>query len=178
MLLRRLSLTAAAILLATACAPSGHEPSQPYPELAGPLDYADLVLVKKNERRLYLLKNGKPLRSYKVALGREPVGRKQIAGDGRTPEGNYIIDRRNPNSRYYKALHISYPEVPDRIRAAQLGASPGGDILIHGQPSDPRKAKPYLQSIDWTEGCIAVHNREMDEIWLAVRDGTPIRIEP
>ncbi len=165
-------------LLLAACSSTGPSGIETVATGPAPPQAADLVLVKKGERRLYLIKDGQPFRSYKVSLGRNPVGDKLAEGDGRTPEGEYVINWRKGNSQFYKALSISYPSVDDRLESRALGLRPGGAIMIHGQPSDPRKAKPYLQSLDWTEGCIAVHNAEMDEIWLAVRTGTPIRILP
>src|SRR5262249_25609436 len=111
------------------------------------------------------------LRSYRVALGREPVGHKLCEGDGRTPEGRYVIDGRNPKSRYYLSLHISYPNAEDVARAKAAGIEPGGDIMIHGLRDGT------LREGDWTQGCIAVTDEEMDEIWALVPDGTEILIE-
>lgn len=137
---------------------------------------ADKVIVVKTERKLYLLRDGSVVRSYRVALGPNPVGHKIFQGDGRTPEGLYTLDWRNDASRFYRAIHISYPNDEDSLRAAQFGGAPGGLVMIHGQPADGfRGSNPYF---DWTEGCIALSNREMDEIWAAVDDGTPIEILP
>jgi len=133
---------------------------------------ADLVIVHKGRREMLLLRGASLLRSYRIALGSAPVGHKQREGDGRTPEGGYTIDRRNPRSQYHLSLHISYPNPADRARAAELGVDPGGDIMIHGLKDGIRPEG------DWTHGCIAVTDREMDEIWALVPDGTPIRIEP
>lgn len=139
-------------------------------------DKADKVLVVKSERRLYLLQDGNVLRSFRVALGPNPVGAKMFAGDGRTPEGLYILDWRNVNSRFYRAIHISYPNNNDAARAGQFGSNPGGLIMVHGQPVDGfNGSNPYF---DWTEGCIALSNQEMDEVWMAVDDGTLIEILP
>jgi len=133
---------------------------------------ADRIVVNKSRREMLLLRGQSILRSYRVALGRDPVGHKQREGDGRTPEGDYTIDRRNPRSNYHLSLHISYPNTADRARAAGIGVDPGGDIMIHGlKNGEPREH-------DWTQGCIAVTNSEMDEIWSLVADGTPIRINP
>ncbi len=133
---------------------------------------ADRIIVNKSRRELLLLRGNTILRTYRVALGRDPVGPKQREGDGRTPEGDYLIDRRNPRSRYHLGLHISYPNEADRARAAALGADPGGDIMIHGlKDGEAREG-------DWTQGCIAVGNSEIEEIWGLVPDGTPIHIEP
>ncbi len=139
-------------------------------------DKADKVLVIKTERQLYLLRDAQVLRSYRVALGHNPVGHKVFQGDGRTPEGLYTLDWRTSASRFYRAIHISYPNEEDIDRAGQFGGRPGGSIMIHGQPVDGfAGANPYF---DWTEGCIALSNREMDEVWMAVDDGTPIEILP
>lgn len=133
---------------------------------------ADRIVVNKGRREMLLLRGSSILRSYRVLLGREPVGHKEREGDGRTPEGRYLIDRRNPKSRYHLSLHISYPNERDRERAASLGVDPGGDIMIHGQNDGmPREN-------DWTQGCIAVTDGEMDEIWGLVAEGTPIEILP
>ena len=131
---------------------------------------ADLIVVNKSRREMVLLHGENVLRTYRIALGREPVGHKQCEGDGRTPEGRYTIDRRNPKSRYRLALHISYPNAEDRARAAAAGVEPGGDIMIHGLKDGERREG------DWTQGCIAVTDEEMDEIWGLVADGTPIVI--
>ena len=138
---------------------------------------ADKVVVMKEERRLVLLCHGEILKSYKVSIGRRP-GRKVRQGDGRTPEGIYTIDRRNPKSRFYKALHISYPNASDVGSARKLGASPGGDVLIHGLPRGFEDLGDSQSSINWTKGCIAVSNAEMDEIWQLVPDGIPVEIIP
>lgn len=122
---------------------------------------------------MLLLAGEAVVRTYRVALGREPVGHKRQEGDGRTPEGRYAIDRRNPNSRYHLALHISYPNEADVARAREGGVDPGGDIMIHGL-----KAGVTHPDSDWTLGCIAVTDAEMDEIWDLVADGTPIEIVP
>jgi murein L,D-transpeptidase YafK len=137
-------------------------------------------VVKKSERKLVLIKDGAPLRQYRVALGDNPFGPKMQEGDERTPEGEYILDWRNPNSSYYKAIHVSYPNERDVQFARAMGVSPGGMIMIHGLPSyvrSPAILREY-NGRDWTNGCIAVTNQEMDEIWSLVRDGTPIQILP
>lgn len=133
---------------------------------------ADRILVRKFLREMTLLRGDSVLRTYRIALGPNPVSHKEREGDGRTPEGIYRIDRRNPRSRYHLALHISYPNERDIARAAELGVAPGGDIMIHGlKDGQPREA-------DWTQGCIAVTDQEMDEIWHLVDDGVPIEILP
>lgn len=138
----------------------------------------DQVVVVKSKRTLTLLSKGKAVRSYKVALGGEPVGAKQQQGDHKTPEGWYVLDRRNPKSRFYKSIHISYPNEQDRQRATQRGVDPGGDVMIHGLPNGFGWLGATHRTMDWTDGCIAVTDKEMDEIWELVRDGTPVEIQP
>ena len=133
---------------------------------------ANLIVVHKARREMLLLRGESILRSYRIALGRDPVGHKLQEGDGRTPEGRYTIDRRNPRSKYHLALHISYPDASDAARARDAGVDPGGDIMIHGLKDGV--ATPG----DWTQGCIAVTNDEMDEIWSLVPEGTAIVIHP
>ena len=130
------------------------------------------VLVQKDARRMYLFHNEEVLKAYDFELGFAPVGDKVVEGDGRTPEGLYYIDRRNPNSSFYLSIGISYPNAQDRAEAAAQGQSPGGDIFIHGTP------RPFRRQDDWTAGCIAVTNGEMREIYAMVRNGTPILIQP
>jgi murein L,D-transpeptidase YafK len=144
----------------------------------GPLIKADKVLANKSERKLYLLNGVKVFREYKIALGDSPVGHKQQEGDERTSEGDYLLDWRNARSVAYKSLHVSYPNANDREHARKLGASPGGSIMVHGIMNGYESLGSVLQTMDWTDGCIAVLNHEMDEIWKSVRNGTPIRIEP
>lgn len=160
------------ILLVLGCLP----PAAP---AAADIGKADRILVVKSEHRLYLLAGGRPVKTYPVSLGRNPEGPKQAEGDRRTPEGTYFISRRNARSSFYKALQISYPNAEDRARAARLGVSPGGLIMLHGQPNTPagRLAAKALGP-DWTAGCIALSDRDIDEIWQAVADGTPIEIRP
>jgi murein L,D-transpeptidase YafK len=144
-----------------------------------PIGKADMIRVDKSERRLVLLRKGKVIAEYSVALGRSPVGGKEKQGDMRTPEGRYTIDRRNPGSKYHRSMHISYPGKSDRARAAKLAMDPGGDVMIHGQPNGyALPASLLLQATDWTFGCIAVSNADMDAIWKAVPDGAPIEILP
>jgi len=131
------------------------------------------VVVNKEARRMYLLSAQGVLKDYDVGLGFAPTGHKQVEGDGRTPEGTYIIDRRNPNSAFYLSIGVSYPNHVDRAEAKKLGKSPGGDIFIHGRPRKYRDAGQ-----DWTAGCIAVTNREMRQVYSMVKDGTPITINP
>jgi murein L,D-transpeptidase YafK len=133
---------------------------------------ADKVLVLKSQRKLYLMQGGKILKRYKVSLGGHPVGPKIREGDRKTPEGKYVLDWHNAESQFYKSIHISYPNTKDLARAEKLGVPPGGDLFIHGQPNNFNG--PGKQPGDWTDGCIAVSDQEMDEIWRAVADGTPI----
>lgn len=139
---------------------------------------ADHVVVEKSARTLALMKQGKVIKTYKVSLGREPVGPKEKAGDSRTPEGNYILDWRNPHSKFHLALHISYPKAGEKTRAERGGYAPGGDIMIHGRPRWTGWIRALYKDRDWTDGCIAVSNAEIEEIWKAVPDGTPITILP
>ncbi len=160
---------------------ASHEPSF-LPQLrirSAPLpEAADMILVRKGSRILSLMKDGEVFRSFRMALGKNPLGHKVFEGDGRTPEGFYTIDARRAASNFHKALRISYPRSDDVGRARALGASPGGAIMIHGLPNDVPAdyvGHPYE---DWTDGCIAVTNAEMDEIWKLVPSGTPIVILP
>ena len=149
-------------------------------DTTGPAGHAmaNRVVVLKGERRLILLREATVLRSYRVALGRNPQGPKLADGDGRTPEGRYVLDWRNPRSRFHRSIHISYPGPEDLARARGRGLSPGGDIMIHGLPSRLGGFAAEHVQWDWTEGCIAVSNAEMDEIWDLVADGTVIEIRP
>jgi murein L,D-transpeptidase YafK len=139
---------------------------------------ADTIIVYKGERRLELRRGGILLRSYHVALGHHPAGPKLQEGDGRTPEGSYIIDRRKLESDYHLALHISYPDDRDRQRAAQRGVSPGGNIMIHGLPGYMIPAAIKKLPPDWTNGCIALSNEDMNEVWRLVDDGVTVDIYP
>ncbi len=140
--------------------------------------HADHVVVSKAKKRLVLYRDGIAIREYRVALGPRPRGHKQREGDERTPEGRYLLDYKIPDSDFYKAIHISYPNEHDRQRAALLGVDPGGSIMIHGIPEHSEFPESLVQSYNWTNGCIAVTNREMEEIWAAVKEGTPIDILP
>jgi murein L,D-transpeptidase YafK len=156
----------ALLLIALAAAPT-HAVERPR---------VDAVLVYKSERLLMLLRAGEIIGHYKISLGRNPVGPKMREGDQRTPEGRYVLDWRNPDSRFYRSIHISYPGPADLHQARRTGVDPGGNVMIHGLPSDPVKAQ--LAWDDWTDGCIAVPNEAMDAIWDAVEDGTLIVIRP
>ncbi|MEZ5541042.1 MAG: L,D-transpeptidase family protein [Pseudomonadota bacterium] len=149
------------------------------PGLAAAADPAiDLVYVDKSAARLYLVSQGAPVREYAVAFGANPVGHKQRAGDERTPEGSYTLDYKKSDSAFHKAIHISYPNDADRARARAAGVDPGGAIMIHGQRNGRGWVAWITQGFDWTDGCIAVTDREMDEIWELVETGTPIQIVP
>ncbi len=143
---------------------------------------ADRVLVIKHKRLLHLMWRGRIVRSYKIALGFAPKGHKRQEGDGRTPEGAYVIDWRNPKSRFTLSLHINYPRRADRAQARRRGVSPGGEIFIHGLPRGSSGGGAGIGKAralrDWTLGCIAVTNTEIREIWRAVPNGTPIEIRP
>lgn len=139
---------------------------------------ADRVLVEKSARRLTLLRNGAPLKVYRVALGGAPAGAKEYEGDQRTPEGIYTIDFHKPDSDYHLALHVSYPEQHDVERAAKEGLSAGSDIMIHGLPNGRGWAGRFHRRSDWTAGCVAVTDFEIEEIYRAVPDGTPIELRP
>jgi murein L,D-transpeptidase YafK len=146
--------------------------------VAHAVEKAEMVLVKKSEGKLFLISNGKPFREFRVALGPKPRGPKLAYGDERTPEGEYTLDRKNENSAFYKSIHISYPNEFDRERAEKIGADPGGAIMIHGQPKQTQWPEELAQRFNWTNGCIAVTDGQMDEIWASVDVGTPIRIQP
>ena len=139
---------------------------------------ADSVRVVKSESRLYLMREGKELASFKAVFGSNPEGHKQQQGDERTPEGRYVLDYKNPNSKYYKSIHISYPNAQDRQNARKRGVNPGGDIMIHGQSNGYGGFSTIVQLFNWTNGCIALSNPDMDVVWGAVKPGTPIEIRP
>lgn len=140
------------------------------PALLDPAQRADLVVVHKRDRRLLLLREGRVLASHPIALGPSPLGHKQREGDGRTPEGHYRIALRNPRSRYHLSLRISYPAADDLARAQAAGVAPGGDIMIHGNPQ--------CRTGDWTEGCVAVSDADMEAIWQRVDVGTRVHLLP
>jgi murein L,D-transpeptidase YafK len=145
-------------------------------EEAAPIK-ADRVYVSKGKRLLMLMKGDEVLKQYHIALGGEPKGHKTRLGDSRTPEGDYFLDRRNPKSKFHLSMHISYPNENDILAARELGVEPGGNIMIHGLPEGKAWVGSLHTLLNWTDGCIAVTNEEMDEIWRYVPDGTPIRIE-
>ncbi len=139
---------------------------------------ADSVVVEKSLRRLTVYSRGLAVRTFDVALGQNPVGPKERAGDYRTPEGLYTIDGRNPFSRYHKGLHISYPNANDLARAQALGVTTGGDVMIHGLVNGEGSMGSDHRAYDWTNGCVAVTDEEIDELWNEVPLGTPVRIKP
>ena len=165
---------AGAVASLVAFAASAHLPVEPLP----PGARADRVVVRKSARVLELYSGARRLRAYPVALGTEPRGAKQEEGDGKTPEGRYVVDFRKVDSSFHRALHVSYPAPRDVAAARARGVSPGGLIMIHGLPN----GKGYLGRLhllhDWTLGCIAVTDPEIEEIWRVVPDGTPIEILP
>jgi murein L,D-transpeptidase YafK len=140
--------------------------------------HADRVVVLKSERTSQLVDHGRVVKTYKVALGGDPIGAKSRQGDHKTPEGSYVLDFRNAHSKFYKAIHISYPSARDRAAGREQGASPGSDVFLHGLPNGFGCLGAAHRLKDWTDGCIAVTNAEIDEIWGAVADGTPIEIRP
>jgi murein L,D-transpeptidase YafK len=148
------------------------------PAFAFAAEKADMVLVIKSEAKLYLKKNKKVIKQYHVAFGADPKGHKQQKGDERTPEGRYYLDYKKADSSFYKAIHISYPNATDKKRARESGVDPGGHIMIHGQKNGYGWLSWVTQRFNWTDGCIAVSNRAMDEIWMFVDVGTPIEITP
>ena len=134
------------------------------------------IWVKKSERKLHLLTNWKITHTFAISLGQNPIGHKKKSGDLRTPEGLYYIDRRNPDSRFFRSLGISFPNENDSFLARLRGEDPGGDIMIHGQPNDPIKRRNLAD--DWTEGCIAMKDEDMRIVWQLVKEGTPVLIIP
>ncbi len=138
----------------------------------------DRIVVEKSKRRLSVFANGKELKSYRVALGRNPTGAKQEEGDMKTPEGAYKIDARNPQSDYHLALHVSYPSDEDTARAAGRGVNAGFDIMIHGIQNGSGWIGAFHRMHDWTVGCIALTDEEIEELWRVTPDGTPIEVRP
>lgn len=146
--------------------------------VAVPVPQADKVVVHKGERRLYLMRHGEVLRSYRIALGLMPEGPKAHAGDFRTPEGHYLLTRRNPRSDYFLSILVSYPNDQDEERARRNRMDPGGSIMIHGLPNSLHHSLSYYEKSDWTDGCIALSDSDMVEVWLMTRENTPIEILP
>jgi murein L,D-transpeptidase YafK len=139
---------------------------------------ADTILIVKHERKLYLLRDNHPLRSYRIALGLSPTGAKEREWDFRTPEGSYIIDFRQEHSHYFKALHISYPSPADRRRSSALHLPAGGNIFIHGEPNRPTKPVSYYKTRDWTNGCIALSDEDLQDVWDLTAGPTAVEIVP
>ena len=139
---------------------------------------ADLVRVVKSESRLYLIRDDEVFGSYNVVFGANPEGHKEREGDERTPEGRYYLTYKNPNSAFHLSIHVSYPNAEDREHARQLGVDPGGDIMIHGQKNGKEWLSRFSRFVNWTDGCIALSNSDMDEVWDAIDAGIPIEIEP
>lgn len=184
--------TPAAPADATVAAASATEPFGTAPDANGPFgaanagieslragyEPADTILVRKAERRMYLMRANRIIAEYPIRLGLNPTGHKEREGDFRTPEGLYQLVGRNPRSDYFLSLEVSYPNDEDRARAKKSGVPPGGLIMIHGQPNVPRKSPEYYANYDWTNGCIAVSNSDMVDIWLRTQPGTLIVIKP
>lgn len=145
---------------------------------AAPGIRADTILIVKHEHKLYLLRDNSPLRSYRIALGLSPTGAKEREWDFRTPEGSYIIDFRQARSHYFKALHISYPSQADRQRSAAQHQRLGGDIFIHGEPNQPTKPDSYYKTRDWTNGCIALSDEDLQDVWNLTAGQTRVEIVP
>lgn len=162
----KLAVFTAALLALAACGSGSKFRSYNGPEVTR-------IIVQKSDRMMYLMHHDRVLRSFDIGLGFAPEGDKLREGDGKTPEGNYFINRRNPNSQFHLSVGINYPDTRDMAEAANAGVDPGGDIFIHGRP------KKYRNGIrDWTAGCIAVTDREVEQIYAMVKNGTPITINP
>jgi len=139
---------------------------------------ADLVLVDKSKRQLHLLHKNEIFATFPATFGGDTKGHKQQRGDGRTPEGHYILDWKNGNSGYYKSIHITYPDAADKAAAAKAGRDPGDNIMIHGQKNGYEWLESLARFVNWTDGCIALSNSDMDKVWEKVDPGTPIEIRP
>jgi len=153
-----------------------YSPKPTPPPLAPLTEQIDHILIEKSARQLTVFRQGEAVRTYQIALGFDPVGDKVQQGDGKTPEGIFTINRRNPQSSYHLSLGIDYPQAEDRNRATVAGIDPGGDIFIHGQPNGLGKLATI--SYDWTAGCIAVSDMEIEELWRVVGNGTTVEIRP
>jgi murein L,D-transpeptidase YafK len=163
-----------ALLVLLALGLGGQSPAQ----TVLPSQHADTILIVKHERKLYLLRDNSPLRSYRIALGLSPTGAKEREWDFRTPEGSYIVDFRQEHSHYFKALHISYPSPDDLKRSAAQHLSAGRDIFIHGAPNQPDKPDSYYKTRDWTNGCIALSNEDLQEVWNLTAPQARVEIVP
>jgi murein L,D-transpeptidase YafK len=164
------------VSISTSLPLSTHAPASPLAPETLPL--ADHIVVRKALRRMYLMRGNLVLRSYKVALGLNPVGQKERSGDYRTPEGRYLLTRRNPHSDYFLSIQVSYPNNLDLARARRHHWNAGGSIMIHGLPNRMQRPPRYYERYDWTDGCIAVTDSDMLEIWLMTTERTPIDILP
>ena len=171
----RSPLAAVLLLLALAMPASADDMFIPS---RGALEPADRLVLRKSERSLALYRGGQPIRTYRVSLGLSPEGHKEREGDFRTPEGRYMLTWRNPQSEYFLSIKVSYPNAEDVANARRNGWRPGGAIMIHGLPNVPRHPRERYLSTDWTDGCIAVSNEDMLEIWLLTEPNTPIEILP
>ncbi len=140
--------------------------------------HADLIVVRKAERTLSLVRETRVIRTFPIKLGDNPVGHKSRTGDSRTPEGRYFIEFKNPDSRFFLSLKISYPNAQDNIRARSINQAPGGNIMIHGMPNQQIFPADYYRQVDWTDGCIAVSNSAIKQIWMLVAEQTPVVIYP
>ena len=136
------------------------------------------ILVLKSARQLQLISNGKPIRTYRISLGKQPKGPKTREGDKRTPEGLYWVDWRKKSEKFNLAMHISYPNISDAAQARREGVSPGSMIMIHGTPDTEENPENLFHTLDWTDGCIAMKNVEMREVWNLTKDGTMVEIRP
>lgn len=171
---RLLALAGAAFLAVVGMLAWANRPYPPLPENAR----VDKIVVHKTDRRMFLLERGRPVAAYRIALGAQPVGHKQREGDERTPEGLYIIDYHKPDTSFHRSLQISYPDQTDVERARAAGDAPGGLIMIHGLHPLLSFAGRLHRLVDWTDGCVAVTNPEIEQIYGAVADGTPIELLP
>lgn len=176
---RGVVLVAVAVLLAGAAGQAVAQlPGKDQLEGKDQLSPVDRIVVDKSDRALYLYAGNEVLRRMHVSLGLVPEGHKEQEGDFRTPEGVYFIEAKNPSSDYFLSLKISYPNAGDRDHARRLGVDPGGQIMIHGLPNEPRYAESSYLQTDWTDGCIAVSNSDMIDLWLLTSVSTPIEIRP
>lgn len=164
------TILALALVVGLAACGGGDAPPSRFKTYDGPP--ITMIQVQKANRKMYMMSGANVVHTYDIALGFQPQGHKQFEGDGKTPEGTYIIDRRNPNSAYHLSVGVSYPNANDRIRALAAGRLPGGDIFIHGDSRGPKS------QADWTAGCIAVTDAEIEDIYAMIRDGTVIQILP
>jgi murein L,D-transpeptidase YafK len=167
--MNRITLVTVAMLSLIACGSSASE-------TAGLK--AERVVVDKSESRLYLIRDEEPFASFRVSFGGDPNGHKVREGDQKTPEGWYVLDYKVQDSQFHRSIHVSYPNPRDIENARELGVEPGGQIMIHGQPNGWRWLGPFSQFVDWTDGCIALTDNNMDKVWAAVDPGTPIHIKP